>query len=111
MLFAAFHDPKETISTMRTAAMQYEEFTANVIQNFSKSYIPYINGGNAQRQGKMNVIYLPLRDVLGRSQCHPAAAEGAKLSKIRRGKRFSFADTACRISSDSRPVFVVIYMS
>ena len=70
MLFAAFHDPKETISTMRTAAMQYEEFTANVIQNFSKSYIPYINGGNAQRQGKMNVIYLPLRDVLGRSQCH-----------------------------------------
>ena len=47
----------------------------------------------------------------GRSQCHPAAAEGAKLSKMRRGNGFSLAGTACRISSDSRPVVVIIYMS
>ena len=37
------------------------------------------------KKKERTVIYQSLHEVLGRPQCHPAAAEGAKLSRMRRG--------------------------
>ena len=46
----------------------------------------------------------------GRSQCHPAAAEGAKLSRMRRGNGPALPTKACRISSESLALFGFLYM-
>ena len=58
---------------------------------FLRSFV-YKTAAKPNPKKKRYVIYPSLHGVLERSQCHPAAAEGAKLSKMRRGKRFSFAD-------------------
>ena len=77
---------------------------------FLRSFV-YKTAAKPNPKKKRSVIYPSLHGVLERSQCHAAAAEGAKLSKIRRGNGFSLAGTACRISSDSCAVVVIIYMS
>ena len=71
----------------------------------------YIEGqqGSTQKKkiGHISIVELSIES----SQCHPAAAEGAKLSKIRRGQRSAWPTSACRISSESCALIVNLYMS
>ena len=52
-------------------------------------------------KNKRNVIYPSLHDVLDARNAIRAAAEGAKLSKMRRGQRSAWPTSACRIPSES----------
>ena len=51
---------------------------------FLRSFV-YKTAAKPNPKKKRSVIYPSLHGVLERSQCHAAAAEGAKLSKMRRG--------------------------
>ena len=67
---------------------------SEIIDNYDVFFIDlWIERRQCPTLKKKTQCHIPIVErSAGRSQCHPAAAEGAKLSRMRRGKRFSFAD-------------------